>query len=301
MLIFKKLLFGVFFYLSLYLYLYFGNNLVQKGVLQFSLNLNSYLPYLFPILFAYLSGLFFSIFLTLSQDFKLSIPVIFLSGIFVFLSSSFPQNLMLTAIYLLFSLILFFFLERSLKSYLNFNPTLLLASTVKNFSNLLILILSINFFLNLTLDSKTKPFQVPDELIETALSFSPRSDSPNTTQDQIKQLKGNPALLNQFGIDPKAVDQLVVPGSSKFENNESIQSSKLLKETLKSQINKLLEPYQKFIPLILSLILFFTLLSLNSIISLFLPGSLTLIFFILEKVKFTKFIVETRQVKKLIV
>lgn len=82
---------------------------------------------------------------------------------------------------------------------------------------------------------------------------------------------------------------------------EQQQTSNLIKSAVKDQIQNFIKPYQNFIPALLAILLFFTLQSLTSIISLIIDPLLWLIFLILEKSKFIRFEIEQRPVKKLVV
>ncbi len=103
---------------------------------------------------------------------------------------------------------------------------------------------------------------MPDSLIDTALKMTPVN---------VPQAPNNP-----IGTD-------------------------LIKQTVKDQVQGFIKPYLNFIPAILAVLLFLTLQSLTSILNLLIYPLLWLTFLILEKTGFTKFEVEMRQVKKLVV
>lgn len=288
-------------------------------IYQLSLNLSSYglviilsvtgLINLIALCFlVFLSGTLFVIFATLAADWKISLPV----GIFCsFIPMLFfpPALALIFAVGILASFLLSFLsLDISLKSYLNFQPFTVLGPSIRRLSGLLILSFCIIYFLSMNKIIAQNGFEVPDSLIDTALKISPISlpEQSNSTITQlpainpkeIEELKKNPGLLEQYGLDPKILDNINI--SSQTPKLPAI-ANKTIKQTTKDIIQNFVEPYLPFIPAILAAILFLSLYSLTSMINLLAYPLLLLIFYILEKTGFTKFTTEMRPVKKLVI
>ncbi len=153
-----------------------------------------------------------------------------------------------------------------------------------------------------------KGFQVPDSLIDTALKMSPvnrpqdetstQTQLPNITPEQIALLKQNPDLLKQSGLDPKILDTLSQPQTTSNPQNLTQQ---LVKQAVKDQVQNIIKPFISFIPVVLAVLLFFTLQFFTSIINIFISPLLSLTFLILEKTGITHYEIEQREVKKLVI
>lgn len=154
-----------------------------------------------------------------------------------------------------------------------------------------------------------KGFEIPDSLIDTAIKIASPSETTSQkaqtpkfsiSKEQINLLKESSALLEQYGIDPKILDNLSSSANNSVDSEEILPQN-IIKKTLKDQLQNALEPYLGIIPAVLTALLFFTLLSFASILNLFIYPLLWIIFYILEKSGFVKFTTETRTVRKMVI
>lgn len=215
---------------------------------------------------------------------------------------------------IIFLLINYFNVKKTLLTYLDFRPNLLFNPHIKQLAGLLIIILSINYYLAVSSQIKLNGFQIPDSLIDAALKFTPQTNLPvqgfkdnklaqlpSLTPEQIELLKQNPELLKQYGVDPSVLNNIPTPQATNQTAQVANQGTKLLKPLLKGQLQKIIDPYLKYLPLLLTLLLFLTLHSFISVGYLILPAIIWMIFYLLEVTKFITFTTETRLVKKMIV
>lgn len=321
----KKLVFAPLFLICLAAVFYQINPLLKSSDLIFSLSSDTLIKFILIGVAILLSGIFFIIFAALALDFKLIIPVILISSLIPFLFLS-PSLAVVSAVLVLISAVLSFIgLENKMRTYLTFSPTTLFTPSIRQLTGLLIISLSLVYYLSINSEIQKNGFQLPDSLIDTAIKLTPQANEnsnfqgfkydtrliaqlPQLSQDQIELLKKNPEALKQFGINPKSLDNLTpTPTPKKSSENTSkiptIQGNlnDLLKKTIKDQFQNLIKPYQGFIPAILALLFFFTLQTFVAILSIFLSPIIWLIFYILEKTKFITFTTEMREVKKMIV
>lgn len=250
-----------------------------------------------------LTSLFFVLFVTLSQDWRIIAPILLASNLISFLVFANPLNLVMAVGFLTVGGLIYVLLDNKLKTYLNFQPGSLLSSSVVNFSKLLVFLFSLALFFNLSAGGNQKPFQVPDQIIDSVLQMLPQETPQQSTnpklnnaklpKEQLDLLQNNPELLQQFGLNAKNLDSLnLAAGGSPTD---------LIKKTVSDQVNKFLEPYQTFVPAIFSFLFFTFLTSIVSLASLLVSPLLWLIFFSFEQTGFTKYIKEMREVKKLVV
>ena len=253
------------------------------------------------------SALLFSVFVTLAADWKMILPVSLISALIPMFFLEPALAIVFAVITFTSFLLIFLSLETALKSYLTFKPETLLGPSIRRLASLLVLAFCLIFFLSTNKIIAQKGFQIPDSLIDTALKMIPMESFAEETQteqiptinpEQLKLLKQNPELLRQSGLDPKILDTLDQQKTSKTSPNPV---QELVKQTVKDQLQTIIKPYVNFIPAGLTLLLFFSLLSLVSVANLLIYPLLWVIFYILEKTGFVKFIVEQRPVKKLVV
>lgn len=216
----------------------------------------------------------FVLYTTFAQELKFVLPV----GLVVtFLPMLFldPALGLVFAVGVLFSLLLTYFtLINKLKTYLTFESNSLLGPSIRHLTSLLILTFCLAYFLSINQTIQKGGFQIPDSIIDTALKFASPAQS-ETTQKELVQ--------------------------SSLTVEQAEPTDDVIKQTVKSKLQNLLQPYLGLIPAALSVILFITLQSLVSILVLFIYPLLWIIFYILEKVGFTKFTTEMRPVKKLVI
>lgn len=308
MILVKKLIFAPLFFIVFVLFVYQLIPFLKSYDFVFSLSINAFLSLVVLALLISISCLLFVLFATLAQDFKIVLPVAFLSALIPMLFLEPALALVFAVAIFVGFLLTYLSLESSLKSYLTFKPEALLGPATRHLSGLLILSLCVVYFFSTSKIIAEKGFQIPDSLIDTALKMTPMElpteqgapplQLPAISQDQIDLLKQNPDLLRQSGLDPKILDTLSQPKSAKTPQS---LTQNLIKQTVKDQIQGFIKPYQNFIPAGLAILLFLTLQSLTSIINLLIYPLLWLTFAILEKTGFVKFEVEQRPVKKLVI
>lgn len=264
MAIVKKLAFAPLFLLFFILLVYQLTPFLSSYDFIFAFSVNNLIQLIIIAALFSISGLLFSVFVTLAADWKLVLPVSLLSALIPMLFLDPALTIVFAVAIFISFLLIFLSLETALKSYLTFKPEVLLGPSIRRLASLLVLAFCLIFFLSTSKIVAEKGFQIPDSLIDTALQLS-MSSQPNVQPEQ--------ANLSQD----------------------------LIKQTVKDQIQNLIKPYQNFIPAGLALLLFLTLQSLTSIINLLIYPLLWLTFFILEKSRFVRFEVEQRPVKKLVV
>ena len=117
-------------------------------------------------------------------------------------------------------------------------------------------------------------------------------------------MRKNPDLLKQFGLDPKILDSIGKPikqDPQSSTHNLNNLTENLVKQTIKDQLTNIIKPFLNFIPLILTGLLFITLESLVSLITIFIYPILIITFLIMEKTRFISFTEEMRPVKKMVI
>lgn len=307
MVMLKKLTFAPLFLLTFSILIFKLPAFLKSSDILFSVSISTFIQLMILSALISLSSFLFVVFTALSQNWKFSLPVGILASVipFVFLETGLA---LVFAVAVLVSLVLTFLsLENSLKSYLTFQPNTLLTPSIRHLSQLLILTTCLVYFLSTNKIIAQNGFQIPDSLIDSALKFTPQLQSEQSEdsapslsipKEQLELLKQNPQLLKQSGLDPKILDTLSQPQN---ESKNSPGTSDLLKQTIKEQVQNLIKPYQNYIPAVLSVLLFFTLQSLSSIIQILVYPLLWLSFLILEKSRFIKFEIAQRPVKKMVV
>ena len=311
----KKIAFAPLFLMS-FAYLCFQMSLLKNPLDSvFSLSLSSYMPVVLLSALILFSSLLFVVLVSLSGDFLIILITSLLAGLAALFFLPQPISFVFAAGSFLALNVTFIMLLNRLKKYLTFDANLLLGPQVKNLASLLILIISFCFYLNINSEIKQNGFEVPDTLIETAIRFSqdPQTEVkgvkyiaqvPNLTSEQIEFLKNNPDLLRDQGIDPAIFENAAAQTNQKNSKKQTVStapSQDFVKNLVKSQLQSMLKPYENWIPLILALVIFITLHSLLSLLSIFLNPLLSLTFYVLEKSGFIKFTTEMREAKKLVV
>lgn len=303
MILVKKLAFAPLFLLSLGFTFYHSIQVFSTPNLVFSVNITVLSQLVILVLLILLTSLLFVLFVTLSDDWRFIFAISFLATLLPFFFITFPTALVISSAILISLLIIYLGLNITLKTYLDFRPTSLLSNPVKNLARLIILVFCINFFFTVNTQIKKQGFSLPDELIDTALKFVnlPQIDSQsqtpqlNLSQEQIDLVKQNPDLLKQYNLDPKILDSL------ESQNQQSNPTQNLIKQTVKDQIQALIDPYINYIPLVLAILLYTTLSFGVSIFSLIVAPIIWLIFLILEKTGYIHYATQMREVKKMVV
>ena len=276
------------------------------------------------ILFTSLSWI---IFMCFSQSFKYLIIPLLTSATIPFLLFQSNVGLVIGIIYALGLLTTFFNLQTNLKTYINFKPSELLIPAIKLLNTFTLISFSLGYYFFVNTIIQTQGFKLPETLIDWAIDLSLQSQTqspqvlgkkylaqiPTLTQDQIDLLKQNPQILEQYGLDPNDLDELVpgTPSNKPISPNQNTVSitptlpGANLKDILKAQISNSLEamlkPYHYAIPVVLAF-MFYSLSSLILwILSFFLSPIISLIFLIFDKSSFIAYQKEMREVKKMIV
>lgn len=264
----KKLFFAPLFLLLLTLTIYQIVPFLINKELLFSLDLSVGISLIILSLSIILTSLFFIVFATIASDWKIILPICALSILPQAILIPFPLGILsgLFTSILLFLVYLNF--DSVLRTYINFKPSNLLTPSVKSLSSLLTLALCLIYFLSMSALIKQEGFQIPNQLIEYASEFSPEQS------------------LNTSGTD----SELVNP-----------QAENLIKDAIKDQFQTMIDPYVSYLPTLLSILLFFTLKSIQSLLSVLVGPAVSLIFYILEKTGYITFTKEMREVKKMVV
>lgn len=280
------------------------------------------------------SAITFAVFSCLAQDWKLIGPVSFFAGAPCVYFLPQPLSFVIAGALILSLVFNYLMLENSLKNYFTFKPTELLGPSIKSLTFLIVLVFSIGFYLSINKEIQTKGFEIPDTLIDQALKLSPQPEdlnnikgikflaqTPLITQEQIDFLKKNPDLVKQAGYDPKILDNYSAPtpaSSPKTQQSSQKQqtttqlpslpgiqiptsSADLTKKLIKSQFQKMIDPYKGIIPGVLALLFFVALNSLVSLLGIFNTPITWFVFQLLQSSGFIRFEKEMREVKKMAV
>lgn len=301
---FKKFILAPIFLLSFIFFLSQLSPIFKTYDFIFSISINALIPIVIvsaSLLFASFS---FALFYSLAQDWRIGLPVSLIASFTPLLFFDSTTAIILGIGSLMGFILTFFSLDNTLKTYIEFRPTFLLSPSIRHLSTLLIVIVCSLYYISINSIIQLNGFQIPDSLIDAAMQFSPLETEtepqstplPQLTPEQLKIAKQNPAALKQFGIDPKLLDSLDVSDLQPAQI-----SSTLIKETLKDQFDKMIKPYFNWIPVLLSVLLFFLLQTINSLLNLLLYPLLWICFYIFEKTGFVKFVIEERPVKKMVV
>jgi len=309
----RKLFFAPFFLFSLVVMLIFADQLLAdplSAIFGFSASSAFTIVYLVGALL--ITGFFYILFVSLSQDWRLVLPVGILAALIPFgLFTNLTLGGYLAGGISVAMIIGFFIQIQKMKSYITFSATQLLQPQIKLFNLFLILSLSLSYYLISSAQISEKGFTIPEPLIEAAVKMSGQQDQMNELSGEsqtpampqlspalIAQLKQNPAALAQYGITPTQLDALAAASQKK---PDSASSGSLMSGLIKSQVDKVVEPYKQWIAPLMSILFFFSLSSLHSFLALFLTPLIGLIFKLLEKSNFIHFEKEMREVKKLVV
>lgn len=309
MLLVKKLIFAPFFLIFFIILLSQLSTKFSSYDFIFSLSLQTFLQIIIISALITLSSFFFILFATFADDWKFILPLGFLGTFSSMFFLDQPIGLIFAVISLASLIIVSFGLGLTLKTYLTFQPDKLLTPYIKNLTTFLIITISVCYFfsINKVISSEItsgKGFQIPDSLIESSLKFIPldsitkdseASELPAIPPEQLELLKQNPKLLEQYGLDPSILDSLATKKDPKELSKD------VIKQTLKNQLNKILEPYLPFIPAGLAVLLFILVNSVTYPINLLIHPLIWILFFILEKTEFVKFVEEQRPVKRMVV
>lgn len=316
MLIFKKLVFSLPFLAAFGAFTLQLAPFLQNSNFMLSLDPDTLVQTLLLLIFLLFSGLFFVIFSALAQDIRFILPVALIASLIPFFYLTPPLNLLLSGSLFLIFVLSFFILQRKLDNYLTFQAVSLLVPNIRQVITFIIIAASFAFYFSAQQEITANGFKLPSSLLDLTLNqINVGADQQGLDQElnnlssltqeitpqQLQLLKENPDVLRKYGIDPKIVDQLANQEPPVLNRSAGVSGNQLLKPMVEQQFQGIIKPYLQFIPAILALLFFFTLQSLASFSSLSLSLMTWLIFLVLEKIGFTKYEIESREVNKLVV
>lgn len=299
MLLAKKLFFSLPFALAFLAFCLFIKPFLQDPNLLFSLDIQILLLYVWIVVAAISTAIFFSVFVALNQDIKIILcpfPAIILSTYLLLPNSP-------GLVFAIGSCVIFFFmyisLQHTLDTYITFAPDVLLTPAIGKTVTFLFLLVSFSFYLSSQESIQTHGFSLPQSLFDAVTQAIPQDQLPNLpssqaiTPEQISQLKQNPQLLQQFGLSPDTLDQFTKTGTGNT-------AQQLVQSQIKKQVSDIIKPYEGFIAPLFGVFFFFTLRFFATFLGFFVGPLLRLLFWALDRTKFTYYIIETRQVQKLV-
>jgi hypothetical protein len=325
----KKLVFAPIFLVSM-----FGLCALLPGILTSSNGLFSLSWEVFVQLILFSGILIFTsfafvVFTGLSQDFKFVGPVILMSSAIPFLCLPTQQSIIISIGFAIAFFIIALLLINNLKKYITFQASALFGGPIRNTTKLLLVVIAIAYYVMLQAQISQNGFQIPDSLIDASLKFAtpqlPTSQNvqgvsiaqnaqemqlPSLSKEQIDLLRKNPQLLEQYGLDPSVLDMLDQPQQTSPKSGKSdtslttpstLNPQTFLRNTLKSQLQKMIDPYMRYIAPFMALMLYLTLQGIVSLLSIFLSLLLWITFYILEKSGFITFTEEMCPVRKMVV
>ena len=184
---FKKLIFAPIFILFFALTIYQFSPFLKSYELIFSLSLNTLIQLIIISAFILLACRSYVLFASFAMDFKFVLPVGILASVIPFLFLE-PALGIVFMVGIIVSLLLTFLkLEATMKNYLNFQPATLFGPATRHLCTLIVLILSIVYFLSINKVISEKGFQIPDSLIDSAFKLTQPDQQIQLPADLIKQ------------------------------------------------------------------------------------------------------------------
>lgn len=308
----KKLIFALPFLLSIAVFYLQAGAFLKDFSALFSLNVTFLLTLMYFAAIIVLVSYLFVVFANLAGDFKIVIPVILLSGLISFLFTDSPVNYFLGGgLIIALGISFAFILNRIKKDPANFQVSNNINKPSGQLSALIIVVVTIALYFMSAANSEQLVQSFIDSVVDFSSNFVQNQQSaqipeltqsagPSLTPEQISELKQNPQLLKQFGLDPSVLDQL--DSTTKITTITPQNAiAEAAKPIITEQITNFIKPYMGIIPFAIAFIFFLNFQFFTSII-LFVSSPLTyLLFLILEKIGFIKYEITTRQVKKLVV
>jgi ABC-type multidrug transport system fused ATPase/permease subunit len=299
----KKLLFGVIWLIVTVWELLLIKSLLLNPQPIVGFDVDSLISFLILGLALIINGSLLGIFVALADDWKLVLPVILCSAIcgYAVTVGGGTESITVSVGLLIIGVLAFLVFKQSLKSYLNFDAAKILSGGLKMYVFGLIFVISLSYFMLAKIRVENEGFSLPDSLIDSVISMVPKDTQSveNTSlsglqisPDQIELLKNNPETLQKMGINPAMLDSI---------GGQNTTSDDLVKLSVKSQLDKMIEPYIDWIPLFLAISLFFTLTTISSLIMFCGLIFIWIVFYLLEKSGFISFNKEMREIRKLVV
>lgn len=305
MLILKKLTFAIPFLLSFIIFASQASPFLQNPSNILSLDLGLLNQFIMLVLALLLTGFFFAIFATLASDYRFVIPVSILVPFTALLFVPEITGIILASGSAISFVVVDLFLTKKMSTYITFQASTIVVPAIRQTTTLLILILSLAFYIQAQAEISAHGFKLPSSLVDMSLRFTPtqsltESAGPQIPQipaDQLAFLEQNPDLLKQYGLNANTLQEI----KNQVGTKQTLTTQDLVKPMLESQFQNIIKPYEGYIPAILAVLFFFTLQTFTSLLSLPLSFFTWFLFWILEKLEFTKFETEQREVRKLVV
>jgi hypothetical protein len=269
--------------------------------------------------FTFLSCILYVTFIALSQEWKYIIPVILLSSLLPFISIS-TFSFIISSVLILNAIGVGLCLtaiaittQNKLVKYIDFQPTALFSSSVKNLLMALLILFSILFYYNANQEIAQKGFHLPDSLIDFSLKLfndtsgnsaglicdqvTQQLDSSGLNKSQIEKALQDPKTAKQISSDPS---QLEIIKDCLAGKTPTIDTTPI-KQTLTHTIDNFVKPYTSYVAPTMALLFYSLLTFFSFIFSLFTSVLLFMVFKLLEKTNYIHFEKEMREVKKLVV
>ncbi len=315
MVYFKKLIFAPVFLALITAGLYFYKLILDKHTQVFFENYGGLIDFGIFALILLLASLTYCLFITFTQSIKYTLPLALLSfpSSFIFLDT---RLAIVTGIGIFLSLLAgYFTLKSNLSTYINFKASSIFSGPIKSLNLLILLTLSLGYYLNSNLIIQTQGFKIPDPLLDWAIDLSLGGANipvlgekyyiaqTGTFQEQLEYLKTHPELMKEYGLKPEDLETFSNLTGTVNETPSKPQSN--IKNVIKTQVSdslsQVIKPYLFVVAIILAVMFFSEASFMLWILSLLLSPTLLLLFYIFEKSGFIKFADETRIVKKIII
>lgn len=291
----KKLFFALPFFINLFLFFLQLQSYFQQPNILLSFSSASFFTTIAFAIPLVLTSICFILFCTLSYDWEIVIPTIFIGSTLPFFLIGYPANITISCGFTIVFLLLFFITKHTLRTYLTFNANTILMPEIHLLTTLLLLIAAIAFYQVSSAYITQNGFHLPPTLTQTALQFVTAATEGTKGQEMmlpsenLTTFQQNPELLDQTGLPPDLVSELQTPNG--------ISPAAMLKD----QIEKMIQPYAWIVPYVFAALFFFSLQSLIALASYPLSFVVWFMFYLLEKVGIITYVKEMREVKKLVI
>lgn len=294
---FKVLFFTLLLILSSYFFVLNTKQILDNPTLLLSLSLQSYLPFLLLILSIYLLSISFAMLTTLSPGIYTKVGAYLLSAsVPVVLQPSLEKGLLGG----LFLLLIFLFgtweIRNQINAYFHFTPRVVYSSSLRLLTTLLVIFVSLGYFISYHSLIKQEGFKIPSDLVNQVTSL--------TVNNLVGKLGGS---RQDLGVESKELEKLgltkgdlekLLKGGTKQDTTKQISES--LGAELEKNIQSTINPYIDYIPYVIAGIFFLTLHSLAGFGFFLVPMFLSVAFFILEKTRVVHFEEHSQVVKRLV-
>lgn len=312
MLIIKKLIFALPFLLSIAMFYLQADSFLKDFSALFSLDLGLLFKLVIFASTIVLVSYLFVVFVNLAIDYKIVIPVILLAAGLSFIFTETPATYYLAGgLLLVLSASFALILNKIKKDPTNFQVSGDVVKPSGQLATLIILALTFALYFSAVASNEQFVQKFIDSIVDFSANFTQSqqsaetievSQSPNLpiSQTEINQLKQNPGILKQLGLDPSILNSLDTQDKETSVNpqNIAVEATKLIAT---KQITDIVKPYMGIIPFLIAFIFYLNFQFAASIILFVSSPLIYLLFWILEKIGFIHFEAATREVKKLVV